>query len=257
MKWAIANQFPGKARPGDGSLCELLIFCEDQAPQTFDAVLLRHAAADFKAISAHEAFSKLPASILHRLLARDDLAVHTEADILVAVGPWFTGRTVREVVRALEHVVLREVPPRLLKDSLAAGGVLHEFRDEAALRKLVSQAVRAQFTGKRQRSDEPPDELVCPITFQLMVDPVVAADGHTYERSAVEDWLKTHNRSPKCNTPLDHKLVVPNHLIHLQIREYLDRSETASPRMRKRCKRLGIEPPASNPDDACMDLLGS
>ena len=37
-------------------------------------------------------------------------------------------------------------------------------------------------------------ELVCPITRELMVDPVIAADEHTYERAAITTWLRTNNR---------------------------------------------------------------
>jgi hypothetical protein len=33
------------------------------------------------------------------------------------------------------------------------------------------------------------DELSCPISFQLMTDPVVADDGHTYQREAIEEWI--------------------------------------------------------------------
>ena len=38
---------------------------------------------------------------------------------------------------------------------------------------------------------EPPEELVCPISLVLMTkDPVVAADGITYERASIEDWFE-------------------------------------------------------------------
>lgn len=37
-----------------------------------------------------------------------------------------------------------------------------------------------------------PEELVCPIGLGLMtVDPVLAADGVTYERSHIENWFQT------------------------------------------------------------------
>ena len=40
-------------------------------------------------------------------------------------------------------------------------------------------------------TNEPPEELVCPISLSLMTnDPVVAADGITYERASMEDWFK-------------------------------------------------------------------
>ena len=39
-------------------------------------------------------------------------------------------------------------------------------------------------------TNEPPEELVCPISLVLMTnDPVVAADGITYERASIEDWF--------------------------------------------------------------------
>lgn len=41
------------------------------------------------------------------------------------------------------------------------------------------------------------DEFSCPITRELMRDPVIAADGHTYDREAVEMWLRNHDTSPK------------------------------------------------------------
>jgi hypothetical protein len=31
--------------------------------------------------------------------------------------------------------------------------------------------------------------LSCPITYQLMTDPVVADDGHTYQQHAIEEWI--------------------------------------------------------------------
>ena len=43
-----------------------------------------------------------------------------------------------------------------------------------------------------------------------MDDPVVAADGHTYNRTDIENWFKQHNTSPLTNEPLDHQLLLPN-----------------------------------------------
>jgi len=41
-----------------------------------------------------------------------------------------------------------------------------------------------------------PDDFYCPITGELMSDPVSDPDGHTYERSAIEKWLSKKNASP-------------------------------------------------------------
>eukprot|EP01082_Thalassiosira_pseudonana_P000313 g98.t1 g98 contig1:234712-236149(-) len=49
----------------------------------------------------------------------------------------------------------------------------------------------------------PPRELVCPITQELVKDPVVAQDGHTYERSSLLTWFSMgRTRSPVTNSLL-------------------------------------------------------
>ena len=52
---------------------------------------------------------------------------------------------------------------------------------------------------------------VCPITSEIMRDPVVASDGHTYERSAIENWLRTNSASPMTDQVLPSKCLFPNH----------------------------------------------
>ena len=39
----------------------------------------------------------------------------------------------------------------------------------------------------------------------------MAADGFTYEREAIELWLKGHDTSPRTGQPLEHKILIPNH----------------------------------------------
>lgn len=39
----------------------------------------------------------------------------------------------------------------------------------------------------------------CPITLQIMHDPVIASDGHTYQRQAITQWLKKKRTSPLTN----------------------------------------------------------
>jgi hypothetical protein len=53
----------------------------------------------------------------------------------------------------------------------------------------------------------------CPITGQQMIEPVVAADGHTYERYAIARWLETSSRSPLTGEILAHNKLVPNYLL--------------------------------------------
>ena len=47
-------------------------------------------------------------------------------------------------------------------------------------------------------------------TQAKMADPVIAADGHSYERGAIEVWLQKHDTSPVNSHVMPHKRVVPN-----------------------------------------------
>jgi hypothetical protein len=39
-------------------------------------------------------------------------------------------------------------------------------------------------------------DISCPITYDIMTDPVQAADGQTYERAAITAWINQHGKSP-------------------------------------------------------------
>jgi len=53
------------------------------------------------------------------------------------------------------------------------------------------------------RRPPPSHELLCSITLDLMADPVLlAGDGYTYEREAIEAWLNVKQTSPMTNLAL-------------------------------------------------------
>ena len=53
-------------------------------------------------------------------------------------------------------------------------------------------------------------EFMCPITGTLMTDPVVAADGHTYERRNITRALQVNGVSPMTNVKLTDRTLTPN-----------------------------------------------
>eukprot|EP00971_Amphidinium_carterae_P113287 2244338-Amphidinium_carterae.1 len=54
---------------------------------------------------------------------------------------------------------------------------------------------------------------ICPITHDVMTDPVVCADGYTYERVAIARWFETSRMSPVTGQTLPHTDMVPNHSV--------------------------------------------
>ena len=79
------------------------------------------------------------------------------------------------------------------------------------------QRARFEYVGLRTT---PPDALVCPLTLELMSDPVVASDGHSYERKAIEAvLLQGSPTSPLTREDLTAS-VVPNHALRKRIEEH-------------------------------------
>ena len=72
---------------------------------------------------------------------------------------------------------------------------------------------RAEIERLRISRDELPEDLCCPITCELMKDPVITADGTTFERCAIKEWFETGARtSPTTNEPLENLTLIPNHV---------------------------------------------
>ena len=69
-------------------------------------------------------------------------------------------------------------------------------------------------TALKLRSEALSHLVLCPITHEPMVDPVSAADGQTYERRAIEAWIKkgTVPISPLTGEPLEDLTLRPNFL---------------------------------------------
>ena len=65
-----------------------------------------------------------------------------------------------------------------------------------------------------------PGEFMCPITTSIMSDPVIGSDGHTYERSAITEWLKTHTTSPITRQSMSLQDLRPNHSLKSMIQRF-------------------------------------
>lgn len=70
-----------------------------------------------------------------------------------------------------------------------------------------------------------PHDFLCPITLERMSDPVEAADGHVYERSAIEEWLASGHTMSPFDTSNTRALVSPRLVPCVALKARLDRWE--------------------------------
>nr|XP_006817456.1 PREDICTED: uncharacterized protein LOC100368888 [Saccoglossus kowalevskii] len=78
-----------------------------------------------------------------------------------------------------------------------------------------------EILGSAEREAEPlPSHLICPLTKELFVDPVVTPYGHVYERHAIEDHLSKSNYDPMAKKPLQRGQLKPKNGIFKLVTEY-------------------------------------
>ena len=77
----------------------------------------------------------------------------------------------------------------------------------------TSNTVSTNNTSLRSSSVTIPDHLKCPMTLDLLNDPVICEDGNTYERNWIEEWFRLHDTSPMTNVRLRSKILIPNRRI--------------------------------------------
>lgn len=75
--------------------------------------------------------------------------------------------------------------------------------------------------------------LICPITHEIMSDPVIAADGHTYEREGIERWFETHETSPVTREALESRRLLPNRAMKSMIEQWREEQKGVVPQQRR------------------------
>ena len=89
-----------------------------------------------------------------------------------------------------------------------------------------SKSRKSSISSKSSYSEkEIPDAFKCPITLQIMVEPVVTSDGHTYEKIVIKKWLESHDTSPKTNQQIE-KTLVPNYALRSAIEQLFGVEQT-------------------------------
>ncbi|PPD88471.1 hypothetical protein GOBAR_DD14560 [Gossypium barbadense] len=133
----------------------------------------------------------------------------------------------RRLAEKLQLVGIAE----LTQESLA----LHEMTenpnlDASAREKNLPSSSGQATTDGNHKTPVIPDDFRCPISLELMKDPVIVSTGQTYERSCIEKWLEQgHGTCPKTQQTLSSPALTPNYVLRSLIAQW--------------CEANGIEPP--------------
>ncbi|PNH03017.1 U-box domain-containing protein 10 [Tetrabaena socialis] len=93
------------------------------------------------------------------------------------------------------------------------------WRARAASLARCTRAAAAGSAGSQEEAKPTaPSSFYCPVSMELMADPVMVATGHTYDRQCIEKWLAQGNRTcPVTGMRLRHLELTPNYALRTAI----------------------------------------
>jgi len=82
---------------------------------------------------------------------------------------------------------------------------------------------KVHYSSSSSQSMTPnvPDEFRCPISLDLMRDPVIVSSGHTYDRTSIAQWINSgHHTCPKSGQRLIHTALIPNYALKSLVQQW-------------------------------------
>ncbi|XP_022735098.1 LOW QUALITY PROTEIN: U-box domain-containing protein 18 [Durio zibethinus] len=84
-----------------------------------------------------------------------------------------------------------------------------------------SHRLNGQFNSSKALKGINSDDLKCPISLEMMSDPVTLSTGHTYDRRSILKWFNSGNTTcPKTGEKLTSTALVPNLVLKGMIQQY-------------------------------------
>ncbi|KAI9073215.1 hypothetical protein K1719_044824 [Acacia pycnantha] len=183
--------------------------------------------AEFKTSVAEEKIlEKIDSGIVENSVGRSD-ANNLLIQIAEAVGVTAERSTLKKELEdfkiEIENCRLRkDLAEALYMDQIIA---LLERADAASSPKEKELKYLSKRNSLGSQTLEPLQSFYCPLTKQVMEDPVETSSGKTFERSAIEKWFAEGNRlCPLTMTPLDTSVLRSNKVLRQSIREWKNRN---------------------------------
>lgn len=136
-------------------------------------------------------------------------AVQPGAASLSTQGPW--------------HQTDRCVGTQCYPEDEAALAAVTDYIHNSDTEADEEEASLEQQQEEAEVDEEPPVDLLCPISLELMVDPVVTTTGMTYNRGSIEEWWFQCNKDtcPTTQLKVASTFLVPNTHLRAQVQRWL------------------------------------
>ncbi|XP_063919485.1 WD repeat, SAM and U-box domain-containing protein 1-like isoform X2 [Zophobas morio] len=150
---------------------------------------------------------KLPQQLVFRTIVANKIKCRTKALIdwtTTDVVKWLKNMGLEDVIVNVQNASLDgQKLLTLSEEQICCGLDLSDDQSER-LSKEIRWLKQDELQIHRTGSSEIPHEFLCPITHEIMREPVTCSDGFTYEKNAICEWFM----SGKYTSPLTNEILV-------------------------------------------------
>ncbi|KAM7250477.1 hypothetical protein ACFE04_022360 [Oxalis oulophora] len=185
--------------------------------------------------------SSLETSSIIREAARDQVeGVGPSSDILIKIAGSLSLRSNQEIL--IEAVALEK-----LKENAEQAEKAGEAEFIEQIIALITRMHERLAVIKQSQTNSPvpiPADFCCPLSLELMTDPVIVASGQTYERAFIKQWINLGlTVCPKTRQPLAHtNHLIPNYTVKALIANWCESNNVKLP---DPMKSLSLNQPCS------------
>ncbi|KAK4766791.1 hypothetical protein SAY87_008433 [Trapa incisa] len=200
---------------------QLLISSDKSLPDELSPVSIEHCEEKLKHVALEHASSLIKEAVQDQLEG-----VEPGPEILAKVAASLSLKSNQEIL--IEAVALEK-----LKEKAEQAEKPDEVEDIDQLITLVTCMHEHLIMIKQSQSSSPvpiPADFCCPLSLELMTDPVIVASGQTYERAFIRKWLDLGlNVCPKTRQTLGHTNLIPNYTVKALIANWCESNNVKLP----------------------------
>lgn len=171
--------------------------------------------------------------IMLKLVKRQEALSLSRLSLLFEKLQVLNGTDCETEIHRLQEISMEEGRRDDLKTQHALSGIisfvrygkyaLYSAEFEGIEDEVKSQDCEVSTSGDTAATVNPPVEFLCPITLDLMRDPVIVATGQTYDRGSITRWIQAgHSTCPKTGQKLVHKDLISNYALRSLISQWCE-----------------------------------
>ncbi|KAK4274898.1 hypothetical protein QN277_018059 [Acacia crassicarpa] len=180
-----------------------------------NTVQVEHCAEKLKLLGHEEEIS----SVIKEAISEQMEGAGPSSEVLTNIAESLSLRSNQEIlIEAVALEKLKEIAEQAEKTAEA------EYIDQMIT--LVTRMHERLVALKQAQSSSPvavPPDFCCPLSLELMMDPVIVASGQTYERAFIKNWIDLGlTVCPKTRQTLAHTNLIPNYTVKALIANWCE-----------------------------------